>query len=39
MDPLSNIRALVVDYEPLARTNLVVLLRPDPEIEVVGEAR
>lgn len=37
MDRLSNIRALVVDDEPLARTNLAVLLRLDPEIEIVGE--
>ncbi len=32
-----RIRALVVDDEPLARSNLVVLLRLDPEIEIVGE--
>jgi len=32
-----RIRALVVDDEPLARTNLAVLLRLDPEIEIVGE--
>lgn len=31
------IRALVVDDEPLARSNLTVLLRRDPEIELVGE--
>lgn len=37
MDRLSDIRALVVDDEPLARTNLTVLLRLDPEIEIVGE--
>jgi two-component system LytT family response regulator len=30
-------RALVVDDEPLARSNLSVLLRSDPEIEIVGE--
>jgi two-component system LytT family response regulator len=35
--PPSKIRALVVDDEPLARSNLTVLLRRDPEIEVVGE--
>src|ERR1700726_1994099 len=29
-----RIRALVVDDEPLARSNLTVLLRRDPEIEV-----
>jgi two-component system LytT family response regulator len=28
---------VVVDDEPLARTNLIVLLRRDPEIEVVGQ--
>jgi two-component system LytT family response regulator len=31
------IRALVVDDEPLARSNLTVLLRRDPAIEVVRE--
>jgi len=34
---MNAIRTLVVDDEPLARTNLLVLLRRDPEIEVVGE--
>jgi two-component system, LytTR family, response regulator len=33
----SKIRALVVDDEPLARSNLTVLLRRDPEIEIIGE--
>jgi two-component system, LytTR family, response regulator len=33
----AKIRALVVDDEPLARSNLMVLLRLDPEIEIVGE--
>src|SRR5215469_7103959 len=28
---------MVVDDEPLARANLIVLLRRDPEIEVVGQ--
>jgi len=32
-----KIRALVVDDEPLARSNLTVLLRLDPEIEMVSE--
>lgn len=32
-----KIRVLVVDDEPLARSNLTVLLRRDPEIETVGE--
>jgi two-component system LytT family response regulator len=32
-----KIRALVVDDEPLARSNVCVLLRLDPEIEIVGE--
>ncbi|MGH9493877.1 MAG: LytR/AlgR family response regulator transcription factor [Candidatus Sulfotelmatobacter sp.] len=32
-----NIRTLIVDDEPLARSNVAVLLRRDPEIEVVGE--
>jgi two-component system, LytTR family, response regulator len=33
----NKIRVLVVDDEPLARSNLTVLLRRDPEIEVVRE--
>ncbi len=33
----AKIRALIVDDEPLARTNIAVLLRHDPEIGVVGE--
>jgi two-component system LytT family response regulator len=33
----SRIRALVVDDEPLARSNLTVLLRRDSEIDVVRE--
>lgn len=32
-----KIGALIVDDEPPARTNLAVLLRDDPEIEVIGE--
>lgn len=32
-----KIRALVVDDEPLARSNLTVLLREDPNIELAGE--
>ncbi|MGC2400865.1 MAG: LytTR family DNA-binding domain-containing protein [Acidobacteriaceae bacterium] len=32
-----RIRTLVVDDEPLARSNLLILLREDPEIEIVGE--
>jgi two-component system LytT family response regulator len=32
-----KVRALVVDDEPLARSNLTVLLRLDPEIEIVSE--
>jgi two-component system, LytTR family, response regulator len=32
-----KIRALIVDDEPLARSNLSVLLRRDPEIEIAGE--
>jgi len=34
---LAKIRTLVVDDEPLARSNLSVLLRADPEVEIVGE--
>jgi two-component system LytT family response regulator len=33
----TKIRTLIVDDEPLARTNLSVLLRRDPQIEIVGE--
>jgi two-component system, LytTR family, response regulator len=33
----AKLRALVVDDEPLARTNLMVLLRRDPEVEVAEE--
>jgi len=33
----AKIRAFVVDDEPLARSNITVLLRLDPEIEIVGE--
>lgn len=32
-----KIRAMVVDDEPLARSNLKMLLRKDPEVELVGE--
>jgi len=32
-----KIRALIVDDEPLARSNLRILLQNDPEIELVGE--
>ena len=31
------IRTLIVDDEPLARRNLAVLLRGDPEIVIIGE--
>jgi two-component system LytT family response regulator len=33
----TKIRALVVDDEPLARSNIAVLLRDDPEIGMIGE--
>jgi len=33
----AKIRALIVDDEPLARSNIAVLLRADPEVGVVGE--
>ena len=37
-DPgLAKIRTMVVDDEPLARSNLTVLLRRDPKIAMVGE--
>ena len=32
-----KIRTIVVDDEPLARSNLTVLLRLDPEVEIVAE--
>jgi two-component system LytT family response regulator len=32
-----KIRALIVDDEPLARSNLKVLLRNEPAVEIVGE--
>ncbi len=34
----AGIRALIVDDEPLARTNLRVLLRPHSDVEIVGES-
>lgn len=34
-----KIRTVIVDDEPLARSNLSVLLRLDPEIEIVSECR
>src|SRR5579864_8566227 len=38
LDPTTGkLRALVVDDEPLARSNVLLLLRGDPEIDVVGE--
>ena len=35
--PGSKIRTLVVDDEPLARSNVTVLLRSDSDVEIVGE--
>jgi two-component system, LytTR family, response regulator len=37
IEPASPIRALVVDDEPLARRNLIVLLRRDPDIGPIVE--
>jgi len=37
LDPSAPIRALVVDDEPLARRNLTVLLRRDPQIGAIAE--
>jgi two-component system, LytTR family, response regulator len=34
---LTKIRTLIVDDEPLARSNIAVLLRRDPEVEIVAE--
>src|SRR5689334_819483 len=33
-----KIRTLIVDDEPLARQNIKILLKDDPEIEIIGEA-
>ena len=33
----AKIRALVIDDEPLARSNVLLLLRKDPAIEIVGD--
>lgn len=33
----TKIRALIVDDEPLARSNVALLLRRDPQIEIIGE--
>lgn len=35
--PFKRIRTLIVDDEPLARSNLAVLLRLDPDIEIISE--
>ncbi len=35
----AEIRAVVVDDEPLARSSLKLLLRRDPEVELVGECK
>ncbi|HZS96610.1 MAG TPA: LytTR family DNA-binding domain-containing protein [Terriglobales bacterium] len=35
--PPARIRALVVDDEPLARSNIVHLLRANPQVEILGE--
>ena len=37
MEQSEKIRALIVDDEPLARSNLVVLLQQDPDLGVVSE--
>ena len=36
-DAPRKLRTLIVDDEPLARTNLLILLRRHAEIEIVGE--
>ena len=33
----TKIRTVIVDDEPLARSNVAVLLRRDPQIEIIGE--
>jgi two-component system, LytTR family, response regulator len=35
---MTKLRALLVDDEPLARSNLMFLLRQDPDIEAIAEA-
>ncbi len=35
---MTNLKAIIVDDERLARVNLRKLLEPHPEIEIVGEA-
>jgi two-component system LytT family response regulator len=37
--PVSEIRALIVDDEPLARRGIRQLLAPYPDIVVAGECR
>ena len=37
-DAIRKIRTIVVDDEPLARTNLTVLLRPHPELSWLPSA-
>src|ERR1700681_3489043 len=37
MEPPKKIRTVVVDDEPLARTNISLMLKHDPEIEIVRE--
>ena len=37
VESANKIRTLIVDDEPLARSNLSVLLRRDPQIEIIGE--
>ena len=36
-DRTSKITTVIVDDEPLARSNLSILLRPDPAIEIISE--
>ena len=33
----AKIRALIIDDEPLARSNILVLLQKNPEVEILGE--
>ncbi len=37
MSEARKIRAVIVDDEPLARSNIAVILRQDPEVEIVSE--